>query len=117
MGLRSSWVQLYGFYLLSLLSRFNFHFETSHWLAWLYNKPVLDIKSVLVIMGRGFKGCEDIFGKRYPNPVKAWYELGESGRQQIIEYVVRRANRFISIYQSLKCDLPRLREGLQKVVA
>ncbi len=108
---------LYGFDLLSLPSRFNFHFGTSHGLAWLYDKPVLDIKPVLVIMGRGFKGSGDIFGKRYPNPVKAWYESGEPGRQQIIEYVVREANRFISIYQSLKWDIPRLREGLQKVAA
>jgi hypothetical protein len=85
-------------------------------LSWFYDKPVLDIKPVLVIMGRGFKGCGDIFGKQSPNPIKGWYESGETGRQQIIDYIVRESNRFISILQSLKWDIPRLREGLQKVV-
>ncbi len=107
---------LYGFDLLSLLLRLNHHFGTSHGLSWFYDKPVLDIKPVLVIMGRGFKGCGDIFGKQSPNPIKGWYESGETGRQQIIDYIVRESNRFISILQSLRWEIPRLREGLQKVV-
>ncbi len=108
---------LYGFDLISFLVRYNHHFGTNYGLQWLYDKPVFDIKPVLIMMERGFIGCGDIFGKRYPNPVKAWYESGQPGRAQIIGYVAGEAARFVQVYQNLKWEIPRLKESLKKVVA
>jgi hypothetical protein len=109
---------LIGFDLVSFLTRYNRHFGTNHSLNWFYDKPVLDIKPVLVLLEKGnFKGCGDIFGKRSKNPVKGWYESGDSGRQQIIGYAVGEAARFIRVYQNLKWEIPQLKPQLQKVMA
>jgi hypothetical protein len=108
---------LHEFDIPTLLSRYNHHFGTSHGLDWLYRKPMLDIKPILVLMKRSFKGCGDIFGKRSENPVKAWYESGVPGRAQIVAYIEHEADRFILLYKNLKYELPRIRESLQKVMA
>jgi hypothetical protein len=109
---------LYGFDLISLLSRYDYHFGTSHGIAWLHDKPVLDIKSTLVLLEKGnFKGSGDIFGKRDKNPVKEWYELGVPGRAQIIAYVEHEANRFHLLHKNLRYEIPRLRDGLQRIMA
>jgi hypothetical protein len=109
---------LYGFDLPSLLSRYDHHFGTSHGLAWLYDKPVLDIKPTLVMLEKGsFKGCGDIFGKRELNPIRAWYESGDTGHAQIVAYIEHEAYQFIRLYQSLKWEIPQLKPQFQKVIA
>lgn len=87
------------------------------WATAMNGKPVIDVKPILVLMNRSFKGCGEIFGKRSQNPVKAWYESGVPGRAQIVAYVELEADRFILLYKNLKYELPLLREPLQKVMA
>jgi hypothetical protein len=101
---------LIGFDLVSFLTRYNHHFGTSYGLEWFHDKPVVDLKPVCVLLENGhFKRCGDIFGKRSKNPVKDWYESGDSGRSQIIAYAASEAARFIQVYQNLKWEIPRLK--------
>ncbi len=107
---------LYGFDLLSLLSRFNHHFGMSLGLDWVRNKPVLDLKPVMIMMHDGrFTGWGELLGKPTINPVKGWYEVG--AHSEIINYVTQEERTFIRMYQNLKWTIPQLRAQLQKVVA
>ena len=103
---------------MSLISGFNRHFEPKIGFDLLRTRPVLDLKSVMVLACDGrFSGWTEIFGKQENNPVKGWYEAGLSGRPQIMDYATREAQKFIRVYQYLKWKTLPFREELLKVVA
>ena len=111
-------INLYGFDLLALISGFNRHFEPKIGFDLLRTRPVLDLKSVMVLACDGrFSGWTEIFGKQENNPVKGWYEAGLSGHPQIMDYATREAQKFIRVYQYLKWKTLPFREELLKVVA
>ena len=111
-------INLYGFDLLALISGFNRHFEPKIGFDLLRTRPVLDLKSVMVLASDGrFSGWTEILGKQENNQVKGWYEAGLSGHPLIIDYVIREAQKFIRVYQYLKWKTLPFREELLKVVA
>ncbi len=110
-------VNLYGFDLLALISGFNRHFGLNL-LGLLRTKPVLDLKSIMVLACDGsFSGWAQIFGKPGTNPVKGLYEAGPSGYPQIKDYIIREAQKFIRVYQYLKWKTLPFKAELLKVVA
>ncbi len=109
-------INLYGFDLLALISGLNRHFDLNLGIEMFRNKPVLDLKGVMVMVNGGnFSAMSDVFGKPTPNPVKGWYDASNYG--QIIDYIRRENRKFIRVYQNLKYELPRLKAQLWKAVS
>lgn len=101
-------VNLYGFDLISIIHRLNHHFNLNLGYDLFRDRPVIDIKPVLVIMNKGiFRGYTQFLGKKEAgNMIKSWYDAGD--HQKIIEYIQTEAQSFINRYQLLKKELPQL---------
>ena len=102
-------VNLYGFDFISLANRFNKHFNLGMDIQFFRNRPVIDIKPILIIMNKGqLRGYTTLLGKKQSgNVIKEWYENNE--RDKIIEYIKDEANNFIEKYQILKKEVPKIR--------
>jgi len=105
-------MNLYGFDLISLIYRLNHHFNLNLSVELFRNRPVIDIKSILIMMNDGqFKGYNSILGKKQPgNVVRTYYE--NKDYDKIIEYIKDETANFIEKYQILRKQIPNLRESL-----
>jgi len=79
-----------------------------------YDKAILDIKPILVMINRGkFKGYNKIIPKTNPIENK---EISKLYRQkkydQIIQYIIDESKDFLRAYQTLKREIPKLRPFL-----
>jgi hypothetical protein len=93
--------------------QFRFRKELKYQLSneWIYyNLPMIDLKSVLVLMNKGqFKGSSvDWLIRREleTSEVATWYERKEYNR--IEEYIADETKRLLHAYQFLKAELPLL---------
>ena len=102
-------VNLYGFDLVSLANRFNKHFDLGMDIQFFRNRPVIDIKPILIMMNKGMlKGYANILGKKQSgNVIKEWYEKNE--RDRIIQYIKDETENFLQKYQILKKELPNIK--------
>ena len=102
-------VNLYGFDLISLANRFNKHFDLGIDIQFFRNRPVIDIKPILIMMNKGMlKGYANILGKKQSgNVIKEWYEKNE--RDRIIQYIKDETENFLQKYQTLKKELPNIK--------
>jgi DNA polymerase elongation subunit (family B) len=89
---------LYGFDLISLIHRFNKYFDLELGMNFFRDKPVIDVKPLLVMMNKGnFSGYQNIIGKgKRANLVRQWYE--NKDYEQIEKYIRKEARNFISKY-------------------
>jgi len=79
-----------------------------------YDKAILDIKPILVMINRGkFKGYNKIIPKTNPIENK---EISKLYRQkkydQIIQYIIDESKDFLRAYQTLKREIPKLKPFL-----
>lgn len=105
-------VNLYGFDLIAILTRLNYHFNLGLGLEFLRSRPAIDIKPVVVMMNYGkFSTYRNLLGKKESSKVKDWYETGNKtgNYQPIIDYVKQEAQSFIRLYQTLKRAIPQIR--------
>jgi len=103
-------VNLYGYDLIVLLLRLEAHglLDTKP-IEFFRDRPVIDIKPILVIMNQGqFKGYTNIIKKQHGGNIKGWYENREY--EKIIDYITQEAQSFIKAYRVLKEQLPRIVE-------
>ncbi len=105
-------MNLYGFDLISLIYRLNHYFNLNLSVELFRNRPVIDIKSILIMMNDGqFKGYNSILGKKQPgNVVRTYYE--NKDYDKIIEYIKDETANFIEKYQILRKEVPNLRGAL-----
>ncbi len=104
-------INLYGFDLLAILTRMNYHFNLNLGIEFLRSKPAIDLKPVIVMKNYGmFSGYSALRGKKESHKVKDWYETGNKtgNYQPIIDYVTREANEFLQLYQTLKREIPKI---------
>lgn len=82
----------------------------------LYNRVVLDIKPLLVLMNKGsFKGYDSVLPKTNPLENKKIPELYEQEKYgQITQYIKDEAKDFINAYQILKKEMPKLKSLINK---
>jgi DNA polymerase elongation subunit (family B) len=98
---------LYGFDLISLLHRLNKYFHLDLGMDFFRDRPVIDIKPILVMMNEGnFRDYQGVLGKKSGRMVRQWYEDNDYDR--IERYVRREARNFITKYQTLKKRIPRI---------
>ena len=102
-------VNLYGFDLISLANRFNKYFDLGMDIQFFKNRPVIDIKPILIMMNKGMlKGYTNILGKKQSgNVIKEFYEKND--RDSIIQYIKDETENFLQKYQSLKKELPNIK--------
>ncbi len=102
-------VNLYGFDLISILHRLNQHFSLNLSIDFFRDRPVIDIKPILVIMNGGkFKGYQDLLGKKESGKkIKELYEAKDY--DNIIRYITDEAKDIISKYQVIKKQLPQIK--------
>jgi hypothetical protein len=99
---------LYGFDLISLLHRLNKYFHLDLGMDFFRDRPVIDIKPILVMMNQGnFRDYQRVLGKKSGHMVRQWYE--NKDYDKIERYVRREARNFITKYQTLKKQIPRIR--------
>jgi len=105
-------MNLYGFDLVSLIYRLNHHFNLNLSVELFRNRPVIDIKTILIMMNDGqFKGYNSILGKKQlGNVIRTFYENKEYDK--IIEYIKDETANFIKKYQILRKEIPNLRGAL-----
>ncbi|HGE72072.1 TPA: hypothetical protein ENX78_14635 [Candidatus Poribacteria bacterium] len=99
-------VNLYGYDLIVILKRFKAHgILDIDPFAFFRDRPVIDIKPILVLINRGsFRGYTDIIKKEHGTKIKEWYN--NRNYEKIIEYITQEAQSIIKAYQILKEDLP-----------
>lgn len=97
------------FDLVSLLHRFNYHFKMDLGLDFFNTKPLVDIKSTLVMMNYGrMNRYQELLGKKhYGSEVREWYEKKQYDR--ILDYIREESENFITKYQVLKRELPNIK--------
>jgi hypothetical protein len=102
-------LNLYGFDLILIIRRLNKYFDLQLGIDFFRDRPVIDIKSILVIMNNGmFSGYQRILGKIESGTlIRDWYEKKDYDR--IEKYVREEAGIFIKNYQILKAELPKIR--------
>jgi hypothetical protein len=102
-------VNLHGFDLIILLRRLNKYFNLRLGHEFFRDRPVIDIKPILVIMNGGmFKGYDRLLGKTESGAlVRKWYE--ERNYDEIERYIRQEAENFIKKYQTLKTQIPQIR--------
>lgn len=102
-------MNLYGFDLIALLSRLNHHFNLNLGMDFHRSRPVIDIKSTLVMMNGGaFKGYHNIMGKTVSGSmIKTWYE--NKDYPEIMDYIKQEAENFVSKYQLLKSEITKVK--------
>jgi len=85
-------------------------------LRFLYERMILDIKVVLVLMNSGrFTGYDEIITKTSPISNKDIPRLFKSKKyDEIVQYILDEADDFIKFYQMLKSKMPSLRPS-QKI--
>lgn len=100
---------LYGYDLIVLLQRLNHHFNLDLDIGFLRNRPVIDIKPILVLMNDGrFSGYNELLGRSESGAqVRLWYQARDY--ESILSYVRREARNFIEKYQFLKRQLRSIR--------
>jgi hypothetical protein len=103
---------LFGFDLVAICSRLNYHFNLGLGIEFLRSRPVIDIKPVLVMMNYGKFSTNDLLGKKDSPKVKDWYESGNKtgNYQPIIDYIRGEAGDFIQRYQILKREITKVRQ-------
>jgi hypothetical protein len=110
-------VNLYGFDLIAILNKLNYYFNTNLDMTFFRSRPIIDIKSILVIMNNGrLKGYQEWLGKDSSGSViKDFYMAGiggdPTGYEKIVEYVKKEATNFISKYQILKKEIPKIKSS------
>lgn len=75
----------------------------------------LDVKPILVIMNRGFKGYDQVLPKTNPitnDMIPQLYR--DQNYSQIINYIMDEAEDFVNAYQLFKRELPSLRKSLSR---
>ena len=102
-------VNLYGFDLIAILARLNYHFHLGLGLEFFRSRPAIDLKPILVMKNYGkFSTYRDSLGtKKESSNVKDWYESRDY--QRIIDYVRQESQNFIRLYQILKRAIPEIR--------
>ena len=102
-------LNLHGYDMIVLLNRLNHHFDLKLDMSFFRDRPMIDIKPILVLMNRGsFKGHSELMGRNESGAqIKAWYEARDY--KSIISYVQREAENFIEKYRFLKQELGALR--------
>ncbi len=102
-------VNLYGYDFLVLSERFKHHFGTAFNADFYRNRPVIDLKPILVMMNKGiFKGYQGLLGKAESGrKVSEWYDAGD--HPKIIDYITREAQNFVEKYQILKKELSKIK--------
>lgn len=78
----------------------------------LYDRAVLDIKPILVMINNGsFKGYDKIIPKTNPLENKEIPDLYRQGKyNQIVQYIKDEAEDFIKAYQIFKREMPKLKK-------
>lgn len=101
-------MNLYGFDLVAIVSKLNYYFNLGLGLEFYRNRPVIDIKSTLVMMNGGMlKGYSDALGKSVPGSmIKEWYEKDDHA--SILRYVRDEAENFVRKYQVLKSEIMKI---------
>ena len=99
---------LYGFDLISLFHRLNKYFHLELGMDFFRDRPVIDIKSSLVMMNEGnFRDYQRVLGKKSGHMVRQWYDAKDYDK--IERYVRREARNFIAKYQILKKRMLEIR--------
>ena len=101
-------VNLYGSDLLALIHRLNRHFRLQLGMEFFRSRPVVDIKSVLVMINRGsFSRYEHLLGKESDGAqVREWYESKRYSK--ITKYVKQEAANLVRVYRILKRTMPQI---------
>lgn len=102
-------MNLYGYDLIAVINKLNHYFDLKLGLEFYRNKPVIDIKPTLVMMNGGrLRGYSDILGKTVSGSmVREWYK--QNDRDSILKYIKDEAEIFITKYQILKREIPKIR--------
>jgi len=100
---------MYDFDLIILLRRLNKYFNLQLGMNFFRDRPVIDIKPILVIMNGGmFKEYDRLLGKTESGAlIRKWYE--EKNYDEIERYIREEADNFIKKYQTLKRQIPQIR--------
>jgi len=78
--------------------------------SYLYDTPFVNLKPVLVLINEGFRGYTSIIPKTNPIENKEIPQLFQEGEYpQIIQYINDEAEDFIRAYQTLKREMPKLK--------
>ncbi|MEM3161044.1 MAG: hypothetical protein QXJ74_09710 [Nitrososphaera sp.] len=102
-------LNLYGYDMICLIKRWNTLLGLNHGIELIRDKPVIDIKSLLVMMNGGrFVGHNELLGKDVSGSmVRTWYAEGKRG--EILKYIENEAKNFITKYQILKREVAKIR--------
>jgi DNA polymerase elongation subunit (family B) len=102
-------LNLYGYDMIVLLNRLNHHFDLKLDIGFFRDRPLIDIKPILVLMNGGnFRGHADLMGRGESGAqVKVWYEAKDYN--SIISYIQREAKNFVEKYRFLKEEVGAIR--------
>jgi len=101
-------VNIYGYDFIALIHKLNHYFDLGMGMNFFSDRPAIDLKSTLIMMNKGqLKGYNLLLGKKQSgNIIKGLYEAKDY--EKILQYIRDEAEAFLSKYQKLKRELPKI---------